>query len=88
MFGIRLRFLRCRADLTQAELGERLNISAGAVGMYEQGRRMPSLSTIVLISEVFCVSCDYLLGAKNLKEDEAYLELMTILFAKLLNFEK
>ena len=55
MFGIRLRFLRCRADLTQAELGERLNISAGAVGMYEQGRRMPSLSTIVLISSLLCI---------------------------------
>lgn len=82
MFGIRLRLLRCRAGMTQAQLGEKLNLTAGALGMYEQGRRMPSLSTIVEISEFFGVSCDYLLGARGLNEDEECLELMAILFAK------
>ena len=82
MFGIRLRLLRCRASLTQAELGEQLNITASALGMYEQGRRMPSLGTVVAISEFFGVSCDYLLGAGHLNEEEVSLELMAILFDK------
>ena len=83
MFGIRLRLLRCRAGMTQAQLGEKLNMTAGALGMYEQGRRMPSLSTIVTISEIFGVSCDYLLGGRGLNDDEELLELMAMLFAKL-----
>lgn len=83
MFGIRLRLLRCRAGMTQTQLGEKLNLTASALGMYEQGRRMPSLSTIVEISEFFGVSCDYLLGARSLNEDEEYLELMAMLFAQL-----
>lgn len=36
MFGIRLRLLRCRAGMTQAQLGEKLNLTAGTLGMYEQ----------------------------------------------------
>ena len=36
MFGIRLRLLRCCAGMTQAQLGEKLNLTASALGMYEQ----------------------------------------------------
>lgn len=81
MFGIRLRLLRCLAGLTQAQLGDKLNVTAGALGMYEQGRRMPSLSTIVEISEVFEVSCDFLLGGSELSEKEECMEMMVLMFA-------
>lgn len=36
MFGIRLRLLRCRAGMAQAQLGEKMNLTTGALGMYEQ----------------------------------------------------
>ena len=75
MFGIRLSFLRCQAGLTQSELG--------ALGMYEQGRRMPSLSIISEISDVFGVSCDFLLCGRCQSEREATMEMMVIIFAAL-----
>lgn len=81
MFGIRLRLLRCLAGLTQAQLGDKLNVTAGALGMYEQGRRIPSLSTIVEISELFQVSCDFLLGGSELSEKEECMEMMVLIFA-------
>lgn len=83
MFGIRLSFLRCQAGLTQAQLGEKLNLSAGALGMYEQGRRMPSLSIIAEIADVFGVSCDFLLSGKGQNERETTMELMVIMFSAL-----
>lgn len=83
LFGIRLCLLRCQAGLTQAELGERLNLTASALGMYEQGRRMPSLSIIAEISDEFGVSCDFLLGGKGQNEREAAMELMVIMFSAL-----
>lgn len=83
LFGIRLCLLRCQAGLTQAELGERLNLTASALGMYEQGRRMPSLSIIAEISDEFGVSCDFLLGGKGQNEREAAMEFMVIMFSAL-----
>ena len=83
MFGIRLCFLRCQAGLTQAQLGQRLNITASALGMYEQGRRMPSASTIVAISEEFGVSCEFLLSGCGVNERETAMELMVSMFVAL-----
>lgn len=83
VFGIRLCFLRCQAGLTQAQLGQRLNITASALGMYEQGRRMPSASTIVAISEEFDVSCEFLLSGCGVNEREAAMELMVSMFVAL-----
>lgn len=85
MFGIRLSFLRCQAGLTQSELGARLNLTASALGMYEQGRRMPALSIIVEIADEFGVSCDFLLSGRCQSEREARMELMVIMFSTLLH---
>ena len=58
--------LRKEKGWSQTELARRLHISPSAVGMYEQGRREPSLQGIVEIGEVFGVSTDYLLtGCRN-----------------------
>lgn len=61
-FGTRLRFLRKRATLTQAELGNILNVSPSTIGMYERGEREPSYKILVKIATHFQVSIDYLLG--------------------------
>ena len=74
MFGIRLCYLRCRASLTQTELGKRLGLSGSALGMYEQGRRTPSLGIIIAISEEFNVSTNYLLMGRAMNEHEESLE--------------
>ena len=64
MIGSQIAQLRQERGMRQAELAELLQISASAVGMYEQGRRSPSLSMVVQLSRVFDVTVDYLLTGK------------------------
>ena len=61
MLGPRIAALRREAGLSQAELAGRLQISASAMGMYEQGRREPSAEILVAIARELQVSTDYLL---------------------------
>ena len=61
MLGERIALLRRARGLSQAELARRLKISASAMGMYEQGRREPSVQTLVDLSRELQVSTDFLL---------------------------
>ena len=61
MLGARIAALRKEAGMSQAELASRLKISPSAVGMYEQGRREPSVDILVAMAGIFRVSTDYLL---------------------------
>lgn len=76
MLGIRIAALRRRAGLSQAELAHRLQISASAMGMYEQGRREPSLDTLVALARELQVSTDFLLTGKvrTVQEDGKLIE--------------
>lgn len=69
MFEKRLKELRLAAELTQAQLGRALGVSASAIGMYEQGRREPDGKMLAKISEYFNVSLDYLLGSSRGGQD-------------------
>ena len=64
MLGNRIASLRLSRGMSQVELARRLNISASAVGMYEQGRREPSVEILIALSREFGVSLDYLLSGK------------------------
>ena len=64
MLGARIAALRRQAGWNQAELAQRLQISASAVGMYEQGRREPATDILLRLSALFGVSVDYLLTGK------------------------
>ena len=61
MLGLRIALLRIEKGLSQAELGRQLGVSPSTVGMYEQGRRMPSLDLVVRLAREFSVTTDYLL---------------------------
>ena len=78
MLGARIAALRRDAKLSQAELASRLGISASAMGMYEQGRREPSVDTLVAMAEEFQVSMDFLLTGRirTLQEDEAMTQML------------
>lgn len=72
MLGIRIMQLRNSMGLTQAQLAKRLHISASAQGMYEQGRRVPSIDMLIAMAQVFSVSLDYLItGSEFSPEVEA-----------------
>lgn len=61
MLGTRIAAQRQRLGLSQAQLAKKLHISASAVGMYEQGRREPSVDVLIALSRELDVSIDYLL---------------------------
>ena len=62
MLGERITALRKKAGISQAELAKRINVSASAIGMYEQGRREPSIEVLVALSEEFNVTADALIN--------------------------
>ena len=64
IFGERLKKLRISRHLTQDELGEIFNppLAQSTIGTYERGVRQPSLENLIIISNYFNVSIDYLLG--------------------------
>ena len=64
MLGQRIGALRRNRGLSQAELAQRLGISASAMGMYEQGRREPAVQTLIALSRELEVTTDYLLTGK------------------------
>ena len=65
MFGQKLKELRHRNSLTQAELGRKIGVSSSAIGMYEQGHREPDHHTLLKICDLFNISTDYLINTKK-----------------------
>lgn len=61
-FKDRLKELRKSRDLSQAELAEKIGVSVGLIGMYENGQRNPSKEKMEVIADFFNVSLDYITG--------------------------
>ena len=74
--GARIAALRKEAGLSQAELAEKLQISASAMGMYEQGRREPSAQMLVSLAQTLGVTTDYLLTGIPSPDQKEALESM------------
>ena len=70
-FGGYIALLRKKADMTQSELAERLNITRQAVSKYEVGDSFPDVSILVSIAEVFGVSLDELIAAGEPTDGES-----------------
>lgn len=66
--GERIAFLRRRAGLTQAQLAEKLGISAQAVSKWESGLSCPDIMMLLPLANIFHISTDALLGGSLLKE--------------------
>ncbi|NMA79924.1 MAG: helix-turn-helix transcriptional regulator [Clostridiales bacterium] len=79
MIGKRLRNLRKKSGLTQAELGSELGLSASAVGMYEQNRREPDNRTLIKYAEFFDVTVDFLVGADSGEQREVVDEIRRLI---------
>ena len=79
MLGIRIAILRISKGWSQAELARRIGVSASAVGMYEQGRREPSLGLLVRLAQELGVTTDYLLlGETSYSDPSVAAELPSI----------
>lgn len=52
-FGENLSIIRKSRGYSQRKLAEMLNVSQGAVGMWESGQREPSFETLELLADFF-----------------------------------
>ncbi len=62
-FGGFLSQLRKKADMTQVELADRLNLTRQAVSRYEHGDSFPDVSILILIADIFHISLDELISS-------------------------
>ncbi len=60
-FVMKLKELRIRNGLTQAQVGKALNMSGTGYGYYESGKNEPNNSALITLADLFHVSVDELL---------------------------
>ncbi len=85
-FGDKLKALRVDAGMTQTQLAKRLNVTKSVVSYYELHERTPSPEILIQLSNIFHVTCDYLLGidhkklidVSDLSDDDVKFLLITI----------
>ncbi len=65
-FSEKLQELRKQKGLTQDELSEILFVSRTAISKWESGRGYPSIDSLKIIAEYFCITIDDLLSGKEL----------------------
>ena len=70
MLGARSAVLRRSAGMSQTDMAKQLGISTSAVGMYEQGRREPSVDMLIRIAQLFDVTTDFLLTGQSRTDSE------------------
>lgn len=65
MIADRIKQVRERNKMTQAELAKRIGITRSGVNAWEMGISVPSTQYIVELAQMFNVSTDYLLGVEK-----------------------
>lgn len=61
-FGDKLRSLRTKAGLTQLDIAEKLDVSAAAIGAWENGRAKPRLTKLGQLAELLGTTVADLMG--------------------------
>lgn len=64
--GTRIKILRKKANITQSDLAEKLNLSFGTISKYEKDEISIPSETLLKIANIFDVTTDYLLGRTNI----------------------
>lgn len=65
MFSNRLKELRQEKGLTQERFAQEINVSKGAVAMWETSKREPDVDMLKKIAAYFGTSVDDLIGAES-----------------------
>ena len=65
IFAQNLRDLRESAGIGQVRLANDIGVSKGIISLWENGKREPTLSYLVLLAKYFNVTIDYLVGLEN-----------------------
>lgn len=61
--------LRIFNNMTQMELGERLNYSDKTISKWERGESTPDITALSEMADIFGVSLDFLVKSKNVQEN-------------------
>jgi transcriptional regulator with XRE-family HTH domain len=61
----RLRALRDATGERQEDVAALLGVTAGALGLWEQGRRVPPIPIVAALARHYKVSTDYLIGVSD-----------------------
>ncbi|WP_302950065.1 helix-turn-helix transcriptional regulator [uncultured Selenomonas sp.] len=69
MFSSKLKELRAKKGLSQAELAKRLGVTQQAVGRWERDKNLPDNGVLKKISSLFGVSIDFLLDNHTYPKD-------------------
>ena len=87
---MRLKELRKKADISQAELGKILGVTGQTVLNWESGIYEPKIEHLIKLADFFNVSIDYLVERPKevYKADEIYNELSKISYDDLLKYIK
>lgn len=57
-----LKSLRTESGLTQKELSARIDIAQATIACYENGQRLPCISSLAAYADFFNCSVDYIIG--------------------------
>ena len=60
-YAEKIQHIRKHHELSQEQMAEKLSVSRHTISRWETGQSMPDIDKILLISELFSVSTDYLL---------------------------
>ena len=71
-FGMVLRQLRKRNNMTQRQLADTLNVSESRIGMYERCQREPDFEMLEAIADYFNVDMDYLTGRSDVERQYSF----------------
>jgi len=63
--GKRLRLIRERMGITQADVGEKLGIQSQHVSKYERGETVPTWENLIKLTELYDVNINWLLTGKG-----------------------
>ena len=64
MISERIRQLREKSGMTQAELARKLDVTRSSVNAWESGLSSPTIQYVVAMTRLFHVSADYMLGTE------------------------
>ena len=83
-FAQRLKTLRAEHNMTQKELGRRMNLSRATIAGYETKSRQPSHEKLASMADIFGVSVDYLIDGEETLTPVSMSQHARIIDAKLL----
>ncbi len=71
---MKLKELRIKQNLTQAELANKIGVVESAISLYENGKREPDIATLIKLADCLNTSIDTLLEHKLNKTQQTKIE--------------